>query len=129
MDLLRDPLAGDVGTWQRDDEMPEARAMNVALFLDDVTEFNGKNWFDRAGNYQYKAFGVPGLGLARGLADELVVAPYASALALMVDAESACRNLRQHIHTQKSQNILSIRLPVIHWRRHLRWRACLVSQA
>ena len=37
------------------------------------------------GNYQYKAFGVPGLGLKRGLGDELVVAPYATALAAMVD--------------------------------------------
>ena len=36
---------------------------------------------DRQGNYQYKAFGVPGLGLKRGLADDLVVAPYATALA------------------------------------------------
>ena len=36
---------------------------------------------DRAGNYQYKAFGVPGLGLKRGLADELVVSPYSTALA------------------------------------------------
>ena len=32
---------------------------------------------DRHGTYQYKAFGVPGLGLKRGLGDELVVAPYA----------------------------------------------------
>ncbi len=31
----------DYGTWARDDEMPEPRAMNIALFLDDVTEFNG----------------------------------------------------------------------------------------
>jgi len=46
-------------------------------------------------NYQYKAFGVPGLGFKRGLADDLVVAPYASALALMVDAEPACANLRR----------------------------------
>ena len=44
-------------------------------------------------NYQYKAFGVPGLGLKRGLAGDLVVAPYASALALMVAPEEACRNL------------------------------------
>ena len=44
-------------------------------------------------NYQYKAFGVPGLGLKRGLAGDLVVAPYASALALMVAPEAACRNL------------------------------------
>ena len=31
----------DYGTWARDDQMPEARAMNVAVFLDEVTEFNG----------------------------------------------------------------------------------------
>ena len=35
----------DYGTWARDDLMPEPRAMNVALFLDDVTEFNGPLWF------------------------------------------------------------------------------------
>ena len=43
------------------------------------------NLVDRHGNYQYKAFGVPGLGLKRGLGDELVVAPYATALAVMID--------------------------------------------
>jgi ectoine hydroxylase len=31
----------DYGTWQRDDDMPEARAMNLAVFLDGVNEFNG----------------------------------------------------------------------------------------
>jgi ectoine hydroxylase len=31
----------DFGTWHRDDGMPEARAMNVAIFLDEVNEFNG----------------------------------------------------------------------------------------
>ena len=31
----------DYGTWARDDKMPEARAMNIALFIDEVTEFNG----------------------------------------------------------------------------------------
>ncbi len=44
-------------------------------------------------NYQYSAFGVPGLGLKRGLAGDLVIAPYASALALMVAPEEAARNL------------------------------------
>jgi cellobiose phosphorylase len=44
-------------------------------------------------NYQYRAFGVPGLGLKRGLADDLVVAPYATVLALMVAPEASCRNL------------------------------------
>lgn len=46
-------------------------------------------------NYQYRAFGVPGLGLKRGLADDLVVAPYAAVLALMVAPEEACLNLQQ----------------------------------
>jgi len=35
----------DYGTWQRDDEMPEPRAMNIALFLDEVSEFNGPLMF------------------------------------------------------------------------------------
>ena len=35
----------DYGTWSRDDLMPEARAMNIALFLEDVTEFNGALMF------------------------------------------------------------------------------------
>jgi cyclic beta-1,2-glucan synthetase len=44
--------------------------------------------------YQYRAFGVPGLGLKRGLAEDLVVAPYATALALTVVPREACRNLQ-----------------------------------
>lgn len=35
----------DYGVWSRDDRMPEARAMNIALFLEDVTEFNGALMF------------------------------------------------------------------------------------
>ncbi|MBL3556629.1 cyclic beta 1-2 glucan synthetase [Marinobacter sp. JB05H06] len=44
--------------------------------------------------YQYRAFGVPGLGLKRGLGDDIVIAPYASALALTVMPREACRNLQ-----------------------------------
>lgn len=44
--------------------------------------------------YQYRAFGVPGLGFKRGLGDDLVIAPYASALALTVKPREACRNLQ-----------------------------------
>ena len=55
----------------------------------------GYNTVDAALNYQYRAFGVPGLGLKRGLADDLVIAPYASALALMVAPEEACSNLQR----------------------------------
>jgi len=50
---------------------------------------------DQHANYQYKAFGVPGLGLKRGLAEDLVIAPYATALAAMVDPAAAAANFRR----------------------------------
>ncbi|MBI2835332.1 MAG: hypothetical protein HYX76_12990 [Acidobacteria bacterium] len=53
------------------------------------------NLVDRHDNYQYKAFGVPGLGLKRGLGDELVVAPYATALASMLEPAQAADNFRR----------------------------------
>jgi len=56
---------------------------------------SGYNTVDVHLNYQYRAFGVPGLGLKRGLAEDLVIAPYASALALMVAPEAACLNLQR----------------------------------
>ena len=55
----------------------------------------GYNAIDVHLNYQYRAFGVPGLGLKRGLAEDLVIAPYASALALMVAPGEACQNLER----------------------------------
>ena len=48
---------------------------------------------DLDGNYQYRAFGVPGLGLKRGLADDLVIAPYASMLAAPLEPEAVVANL------------------------------------
>jgi cyclic beta-1,2-glucan synthetase len=42
--------------------------------------------------FQYSSFGVPGLGLERGLGEDLVVAPYATALAALVDPAAAARN-------------------------------------
>ncbi|MBD9481519.1 cyclic beta 1-2 glucan synthetase [Pseudomonas sp. PDM14] len=56
---------------------------------------SGYNTLDAQLNYQYRAFGVPGLGLKRGLGEDIVVAPYASALALMVAPEAACKNLQR----------------------------------
>ena len=45
--------------------------------------------------YQYSNFGVPGLGLKRGLSGDAVIAPYATALAAMVDPQSAMRNFER----------------------------------
>ena len=46
-------------------------------------------------NYQYRAFGAPGLGLKRGLAEEFVVAPYATLLSLMVNPVLSFENLKE----------------------------------
>ena len=50
---------------------------------------------DTSQAYQYSSFGVPGLGLKRGLGDNHVIAPYASILAAMVDPAAAARNLER----------------------------------
>jgi len=46
-------------------------------------------------NYQYQAFGVPGLGFKRGLGDDLVIAPYACAMASWSPPRAATANLRR----------------------------------
>ena len=56
---------------------------------------SGYNRTDVQMNYQYRAFGVPGLGLKRGLAEDLVIAPYATMMALMVAPRQACENLER----------------------------------
>src|SRR5262249_19918885 len=56
---------------------------------------SGYNATDAQLNYQYRAFGVPGLGFKRGLADDLVVAPYACVMALMVAPREAAENLKR----------------------------------
>ena len=47
------------------------------------------------GDYHYQAFGVPGLGLKRGLERDLVIAPYATALATMIRPREALENFRR----------------------------------
>ncbi len=50
---------------------------------------------DAGHNYQYRAFGVPALGLRSGLERDCVIAPYATALALPVRPRAAVENLRR----------------------------------
>ncbi|MFH0985533.1 MAG: glucoamylase family protein [Candidatus Omnitrophota bacterium] len=56
---------------------------------------SGYNKIDANMVYQYHSFGVPDMGFKRGLAEDLVVAPYATMLALMVEPEKACENLER----------------------------------
>jgi cellobiose phosphorylase len=59
---------------------------------------SGYNQLDSSQVYQYRAFGVPMLGMKRGLADDLVIAPYASAMALMVEPLEAVHNIRRLVN-------------------------------
>lgn len=60
---------------------------------------SGYNTTDVHLNYQYRAFGVPGLGFKRGLGEDVVIAPYATVMSLMVSPEAAVANLRRLIAT------------------------------
>ncbi|MEP7164737.1 MAG: glucoamylase family protein [Ferruginibacter sp.] len=55
---------------------------------------SGYNMVDANLNYQYKAFGVPGTGFKRGLGEDLVISPYATIMALMVEPVQAYNNLK-----------------------------------
>lgn len=53
------------------------------------------NLVDNSLTYQYKAFGIPGLGFKRGLGQDLVIAPYATVMGLMVSPVESYRNLQR----------------------------------
>ena len=79
----------DISSVQR--QIEYGKQMNVPWGISECCY----NTIDVARNYQYRAFGVPSLGLKRGLGEDLVIAPYASVLALMVAPEKSCQNLEQ----------------------------------
>ena len=56
------------------------------------SQFNAR---DIEGTYQYSSFGVPDLGYKRGLGDNVVIAPYATGLAAMIDPAAASANFRR----------------------------------
>ena len=76
--------------------------------------------FDNAENYQYQGFGVPGLGRKRGLADDLVISPYASLMAVGVDPKAVLENIARltdegalgHFGFFESIDYTTSRLPV-----------------
>ncbi|QCX34529.1 glycosyl transferase family 36 [Caloramator sp. E03] len=61
------------------------------------TSESGFYTFDLALNYQYKAFGVPDLGLKRGLSSDMVISPYSTILALPFSPKEAILNLKKLI--------------------------------
>ncbi len=71
-------------------QMKYAEEMHLPFGVSE-SAFNLK---DLQSNYQYKAFGIPWLGLKRGLADEMVVSSYASILAITDIPKEVVRNLK-----------------------------------
>lgn len=72
-------------------QMEYSEKLNIPWGISEAA-FNVK---DLQGNYQYKAFGIPWLGLKRGLADEMVVASYGSVLAINEVPKEEVRNLKR----------------------------------
>ncbi len=64
--------------------------------------------------YQYSNFGVPGLGLKRGLDEDLVVAPYATGLATMVDPAAAARELPRARGARRARPLRLPRIDRLH---------------
>ena len=50
---------------------------------------------DLNNNYQYKAFGIPWLGLKRGLEEDIVISPYSVFLSLMFDTSGSIKNIKE----------------------------------
>ena len=72
-------------------QMKYAKQLNIPWGISEAA-FNLK---DLHSNYQYKAFGIPWLGLKRGLADEMVVSSYGSILAIQDRPKEVIENLRK----------------------------------
>jgi cyclic beta-1,2-glucan synthetase len=72
-----------------------AKKQNVPWGISE-SAFNGRDFLF---TYQYAAFGVPGLGMKRGLDEDLVIAPYATALAAMYLPYAAVENF-EHLEKE-----------------------------
>ena len=72
-------------------QMKYAAEKNIPWGTSEASYYN----FDAQQIYQYQAFGIPSLGYKRGLSDDLVVAPYASVLALPYRPQEVMQNLAQ----------------------------------
>ncbi|MCJ7994428.1 protein ndvB [Rhizobium cremeum] len=73
------------------EQMNHGRRLNIPWGISEAA-FNAR---DHEMNYQYTNFGVPTLGLKRGLGQNAVIAPYASILASQYYPEESLRNLER----------------------------------
>ena len=114
----------DFGTWHRDDEMPEPRAMNIALFLEDVTEFNGALMFiprsHKAGVIEaghdlkttsYPLWTIDDETITRLVDEGGIIAPKGKAgSVIMFNSKSGARFTQQYV-ALRSYNRLFVAMP------------------
>ena len=84
----RQPARADQSPGGASGSRPTAASLGIPWGISE-SAYNAR---DLEFTYQYSNFGVPGLGLKRGLAENVVIAPYATGLAAMVDPHGARRN-------------------------------------
>ena len=88
MKSYRNTLLDEACTFAVKSQIKFAKTRNMPWGMSE-SAFNS---LDKRNDYQYKAIGVPWLGLKRGLSEDSVVAPYATFLALLVNPEEAIKN-------------------------------------
>ncbi|MBV9904498.1 MAG: glycosyl transferase, partial [Alphaproteobacteria bacterium] len=89
--LMREPQGSIIAQSNRlavDEQIAYGNRLGIPWGISE-SQFNAR---DRAQNYQYSGFGVPSLGLKRGLSENTVISPYATGLAAMVHPRAALRN-------------------------------------
>ena len=77
--------------------------------------------FDANQFYQYRAFGVPGLGYKRGLSEDLVITPHASLLALSLRPDAVLQNMERLKQAGHAGDVRFLRSSRFHPRAPLRW--------
>ena len=93
--VMRAPAGSLLEQTDRLDRAPSDRIWRRSCGLPWGVSESAYNARDLDFTYQYSNFGVPGLGLKRGLGENSVVAPYATGLATMVDPSAAAANFKR----------------------------------
>ncbi len=91
MDIEKGSLLDESCNFAKKSQIKYAKVNNIPWGISE----SAYSLKDLHGNYQYKAFGIPWLGLKRGLEDELVVSPYGSILFLDYGIEDVINNLKK----------------------------------
>ena len=118
---ISDAVAGHAGAGRKParadqsaDRAPADRLRRQTLGVPWGVSESAYNARDLEFTYQYSNFGVPGLGLKRGLADNVVVAPYATALATMVDPQAAVRQFGAARRSRRARPLRLLRGAGLH---------------